>query len=223
MDDPHFGASRLVGEVGGPRDFSDTNYIFLSFVTRYLPVGLVGLVMAVILAATMSASSCEIASLATVTVVDLYRRHISRGRSDHHYPVASRFATPVLGRIRSGVRRLGQPSGAANCRRERGGIAVLWFAAGLLRAGLRIPARGWKRRIHGHANRRGGCFRSLPVQQHLLALVERNRLRGCHGLRIRYYLRPAAKVAFVSLTGCTIAPSPAESQAANRTIFSLRC
>jgi len=97
MDDAHSRASKLVGEVGGPRDFSDTNYIFLSFVTRYLPVGLVGLVIAVILAATMSASSGEINSLATVTVVDVYRRHIRRGRSDHHYLVASRFATLFWG------------------------------------------------------------------------------------------------------------------------------
>jgi Na+/proline symporter len=97
MDDAHFRASKLVGEVGGPRDFSDTNYIFLSFVTRYLPVGLVGLVIAVILAATMSASSGEINSLATVMVVDVYRRHVRRGRSDHHYLVASRFATLFWG------------------------------------------------------------------------------------------------------------------------------
>ena len=97
MDDAHARASRLVGEAGGPRDFSDTNYIFLSFVTRYLPVGLVGLVIAVILAATMSASSGEINSLATVTVVDVYRRHIRRGRSDRHYLLASRFATLFWG------------------------------------------------------------------------------------------------------------------------------
>jgi len=97
MDDARSRASKLVGEVGGPQDFSDTNYIFLSFVTRYLPVGLVGLVIAVILAATMSASSGEINSLATVTVVDVYRRHIRRGGSDHHYLVASRFATLFWG------------------------------------------------------------------------------------------------------------------------------
>jgi Na+/proline symporter len=59
--------------------FSDTNYIFLSFVTRYLPVGLVGLVIAVILAATMSASSGGINSLSTVTVVDDYAATFAAG------------------------------------------------------------------------------------------------------------------------------------------------
>jgi len=90
-------ASKLVEQAGGPAGFSDTNYIFLSFVTRYLPVGIVGLVIAVIFAATMSASSGEINSLATVTIVDIYRRHIRRGRSDHHYLTASRWATLFWG------------------------------------------------------------------------------------------------------------------------------
>jgi len=90
-------AARLVEQTGGEKDFSDTNYIFLSFVTRYLPAGIVGLVIAVIFAATMSASSGEINSLATVTVVDLYRRYVRRSASDHHYLLASRWATLFWG------------------------------------------------------------------------------------------------------------------------------
>jgi SSS family solute:Na+ symporter len=90
-------AAKLVEQTGGEKGFSDTNYIFLSFVTRYLPVGIVGLVIAVIFAATMSASSGEINSLATVTVVDIYKRHFRRGASDHHYLMASRWATLFWG------------------------------------------------------------------------------------------------------------------------------
>jgi Na+(H+)/acetate symporter ActP len=90
-------AARLVERTGGPKGFSDANYIFLTFVTTRLPVGLVGLVIAVILAATMSSSSGEINSLATVTVVDIYKRHVRPGASDHHYLVASRFATVFWG------------------------------------------------------------------------------------------------------------------------------
>jgi len=97
IDQTRAQAATLVTEAGGEKDFSDTNYIFLSFVTRYLPVGLVGLVIAVIFAATMSASSGEINSLATVTVVDLYRRHMRRDASDHHYVLASRWATLFWG------------------------------------------------------------------------------------------------------------------------------
>ncbi len=77
--------------------FNDTNYIFLSFVTRYLPAGLVGLVIAVILAAAMSVISAEINSLATVTVIDIYRRHIRTAAPDRHYLWVSRAATAFWG------------------------------------------------------------------------------------------------------------------------------
>ena len=50
-----------------------------------------------ILAATMSASSGEINSLATVTVVDLYKRYVRRDATDHHYLTASRWATLFWG------------------------------------------------------------------------------------------------------------------------------
>lgn len=76
---------------------NDTNYIFLTFVMRYLPAGLVGLVLAVIFTASMSSSSGEINSLATVTVIDIYKRHLRPGASDHHYLIASRAATVFWG------------------------------------------------------------------------------------------------------------------------------
>ena len=90
-------AVQLVADTGGDQRFSDTNYIFLSFVTKYLPAGLVGLIIAVIFAATMSASAGEINSLATVTMVDLYRRYFHRSGTDHHYLWASRWATIFWG------------------------------------------------------------------------------------------------------------------------------
>jgi SSS family transporter len=79
----------------------DTNYIFLSFVTHYLPRGAVGLVLAVIFTAAMSASSGEINSLATVSIIDVYRRHFRKdlvnSDNDRHYLIASRIATAFWG------------------------------------------------------------------------------------------------------------------------------
>lgn len=75
----------------------DTNFIFLSFVIRYMPVGVVGLVMAAIFAAAMSTSSAEINSLATVAVIDFYRRHAAQNASDRHYLWASRIFTLFWG------------------------------------------------------------------------------------------------------------------------------
>lgn len=76
---------------------NDTNYIFLSFVTRFLPVGLVGLILAAILSASMSASSAELNALASVTVIDIYKRLVRRGASDRHYLHVSKAATVFWG------------------------------------------------------------------------------------------------------------------------------
>ncbi|MBL7994226.1 sodium:solute symporter [bacterium] len=57
---------------------NDANYIFLNFVITYLPVGLVGLVIAAIFAASMSSTASELNALASTTVVDIYRRLIKK-------------------------------------------------------------------------------------------------------------------------------------------------
>jgi len=80
-----------------PVRFNDTNYIFLSFVTKYFPVGVIGLVIAVIFTAAMSSSSGELNSLAAVSVMDLYRRHIRKDATDRHYLLASRVFTAAWG------------------------------------------------------------------------------------------------------------------------------
>ena len=85
------------GEAGKLSRDSDTNYIFLSFVTHYLPRGLVGLILGVIFTAAMSASSGEINSLATVSMIDVYQRHFHPGATDRHYLLASRVATVFWG------------------------------------------------------------------------------------------------------------------------------
>ena len=77
--------------------YNDTNYVFLSFVTRYLPAGVVGLIIAVIFSAAMSSSSGEVNSLASVTVIDIYKRHIRKHASDRHYLFVSRLATAFWG------------------------------------------------------------------------------------------------------------------------------
>jgi SSS family solute:Na+ symporter len=53
---------------------SDTNYVFLTFVLHHLPIGLIGLVLAAMFAASMNSSSAEMSALASTTVVDVWRR-----------------------------------------------------------------------------------------------------------------------------------------------------
>jgi SSS family solute:Na+ symporter len=107
----HAGA-RLAAEVTHTEGFNDTNYIFLSFVTRYLPAGVVGLVIAVIFSAAMSATSGEINSLATVSVIDVYRRYLRRKAPDSHYLLVSKLATAFWGLYAIGFASYGSGFGA---------------------------------------------------------------------------------------------------------------
>lgn len=79
------------------KERKDTDYIFLTWVLNYLPVGMVGLLMAVILSAAMSSTSGELNALASTTVVDFYKRTMRQGASDRHYLIASRLFTVFWG------------------------------------------------------------------------------------------------------------------------------
>ena len=112
FDDARAEGIGLVKSLSGERDFNDTNYIFLTFVTRYLPHGVIGLIMAAIFAAAMSSISGEINSLATVTVIDLYRRHFKKQASDGHYLRAAKVATVFWGAYAVATAQLGKNLGA---------------------------------------------------------------------------------------------------------------
>jgi solute:Na+ symporter, SSS family len=86
-------ASAIVKETTGDQRFTDVNYVFPTFITTHLPVGLMGLMIAAIFAAAMSASGGELSALATATVIDFYRRHFVQAASDEHYLRVSKVAT----------------------------------------------------------------------------------------------------------------------------------
>jgi SSS family solute:Na+ symporter len=90
-------AIQLIKQNSPLAETNDTNYIFLSFVTRFLPAGLVGLILAAILSASMSSSAAELNALASVTVIDIYKRLARRNASDEHYLIVSRLATVFWG------------------------------------------------------------------------------------------------------------------------------
>ena len=83
----------LIRKHANNEDIGDTNYVFLSFVLRYMPVGLLGLIIAAIVAASMSSTSSELNALASTTVVDIYKRMIKKDGSDRHYLVVSKLLT----------------------------------------------------------------------------------------------------------------------------------
>jgi Na+/proline symporter len=62
-------------------------------VIDYLPVGMVGLLIAVILLASMGSVAAAYNSLASCTIVDIYKRMIRKDNDEHNYVAASRWAT----------------------------------------------------------------------------------------------------------------------------------
>jgi len=63
------------------------------FVFTHVPVGIAGVIIAAVMAAAMSALDSGVNSIATVTVVDLLRPHLAKGRSDRFYLTAARVVT----------------------------------------------------------------------------------------------------------------------------------
>jgi Na+/proline symporter len=76
---------------------NDNNYVFLSFVTRYLPQGLIGLLIAIIFLASMGSTASALNSLTSTTVVDIYKRLINQNASDEKYLSVSRWITIMWG------------------------------------------------------------------------------------------------------------------------------
>lgn len=78
-------------------DTNDNNYIFLSFVTENFPKGLIGLLVAIVFMASMGATSSAINSLASTTVIDIYKRFVSKKGTARQYLSASRVFTLIWG------------------------------------------------------------------------------------------------------------------------------
>jgi len=76
---------------------NDTNYVFLNFVTHYMPAGLVGLVLAAVFFASMSSTASEWSALAATTVVDIQRRLLKRDAGERYYLLSSKLATAFWG------------------------------------------------------------------------------------------------------------------------------
>jgi Na+/proline symporter len=90
-------AVTLVREVTGDKTYTDTNYVFPTFILSYMPIGLMGLMIAAILSAAMSASSGELNALATATAIDVYRRHINPTAPDAAFLRFSKMSTAFWG------------------------------------------------------------------------------------------------------------------------------
>jgi SSS family solute:Na+ symporter len=112
VKDVRLRAARLVLDVTGDEKYkgvtgdtpsADVNYVFPTFVTTRMPIGLVGLMIAAIFAAAMSSIAAELNSLATATVIDVYQRLLKPVASDAHYLRVSKLVTLAWGLVACAV------------------------------------------------------------------------------------------------------------------------
>ena len=78
---------------------NDKDYVFLHFILNYLPRGLIGLLIAVIICAAMSSTASELNALAATTTIDLYKRNHVNKKSEKHYLNATKLFTVIWGII----------------------------------------------------------------------------------------------------------------------------
>ncbi|MBT3483477.1 MAG: sodium:solute symporter [Opitutales bacterium] len=86
-----------IADMAGEASMKDSDYVFIHFILNELPVGLIGLLVAVILCAAMSSTASELSALATISTVDFYQRYINKRSDDAHTKLISRIFTAIWG------------------------------------------------------------------------------------------------------------------------------
>lgn len=81
---------------------NDSDFMFIHFILNYMPIGMVGLLFAVILCAAMSSTSSELNALSATVIVDFYKRSFAKNKTEKHYVNASRISTGMWGLLSIG-------------------------------------------------------------------------------------------------------------------------
>ena len=95
-------AKELIAKADPKAETNDKDYVFIHFIINFLPTGLIGLLLAVILSAAMSSTASGLSALASTTSIDIYKRNLKEVKSDKHYVNATRFFTLLWGTIAIG-------------------------------------------------------------------------------------------------------------------------
>lgn len=106
-NDLHDEAKAIISKVDEKAETNDKDYVFIYFILHYLPSGLIGLLLAVILSAAMSSSASGLTALASTTAIDIYKRNITEVKSEKHYVNATKAFTLLWGIIAIGFACVG--------------------------------------------------------------------------------------------------------------------
>lgn len=92
-------AKEIILKADSNSETNDKDYVFFHFILHYLPKGLIGLLLAVILSAAMSSTASGLNALASTTAIDIYKRNLKTEKSEKHYLNATKFFTLFWGVI----------------------------------------------------------------------------------------------------------------------------
>jgi SSS family solute:Na+ symporter len=90
-------AKELISKADDKAETNDKDYVFINFILTYLPKGLIGLLLAVILSAAMSSTASGLSALASTTAIDIYKRNLKAPKSEKHYVNATKLFTVFWG------------------------------------------------------------------------------------------------------------------------------
>ncbi|WP_163411403.1 sodium:solute symporter [Flavobacterium ajazii] len=92
-------AKEIISKADSNSETNDKDYVFFHFILHYLPKGLIGLLLAVIISAAMSSTASGLNALASTTAIDIYKRNLKEDKSEKHYLHATKFFTLFWGLI----------------------------------------------------------------------------------------------------------------------------
>jgi Na+/proline symporter len=92
-------AKEIISKADIHSETNDKDYVFFHFILNYLPKGLIGLLLAVIISAAMSSTASGLNALASTTTIDIYKRNLREEKTDKHYLNASKLFTLFWGII----------------------------------------------------------------------------------------------------------------------------
>ena len=90
-------AKEIILKADSNSETNDKDYVFFNFILHYLPKGLIGLLLAVIISAAMSSTASGLNALASTTAIDIYKRNLKEEKSERHYVNATKFFTLFWG------------------------------------------------------------------------------------------------------------------------------
>ncbi|KQB41983.1 Sodium iodide symporter [Flavobacterium daejeonense] len=86
-------AKEIIHKADSGNETNDKDYVFFHFILHYLPKGLIGLLLAVIISAAMSSTASGLNALASTTAIDIYKRNVKEDKTETHYLNATKFFT----------------------------------------------------------------------------------------------------------------------------------